>query len=78
VQVSLSSTCSWYQSLGDDLDPAAAAGTGDESAFVGEMATPDYGRVRYLKPALAMSETESRWDLPTVAHGTHEPVWLAR
>lgn len=78
VQVSLSSTCSWYQSLGDDLDPAAAAGTGDESAFVGEMATPDYGRVRYLKPALAMSETEPRWDLPTVEHGTHEPVWLPR
>ena len=75
VQVSLSQTCMWYQRLGDDNDPAAAD-PGDVSQFVGEMGTDDFGPIRYLTPALHMSETPPRWDLPPARQGAHEPVWL--
>ncbi len=77
VQVSLSQTCMWYQRLGDDLDPRAGD-AGDVTPFLGELDSPDFGHLTYLKPALSMSETEPRWDLPPVAHGTHEPAWLPR
>jgi crotonobetainyl-CoA:carnitine CoA-transferase CaiB-like acyl-CoA transferase len=77
VQVSLSQTCTWYQSLGDDCDPTAAD-PGDVTPFLGQMDTPDYGRLQYLRPAAQMSTTEPRWDLPPVPHGAHEPVWLPR
>jgi crotonobetainyl-CoA:carnitine CoA-transferase CaiB-like acyl-CoA transferase len=76
VQVSLAQTCSWYQSLGDDSDHHAQIG--DVTPFLGEMDTPFYGPIRYLRPALEMSETPPRWDLPPVPHGTHAPVWLPR
>lgn len=77
VQVSLSSSCMWYQRLGDDNDHTAAD-IGDLRPFYGEMDTPDLGRIQYLKPAVTMSETEARWDLPPVPHGRHQPVWLPR
>lgn len=77
VEVSLSRTSMWYQTLGDDLDPGDAD-RGDLTPFIGETVSPDYGRLRYLKPALAMSETEPCWDLPPVRHGAHDPVWLPR
>lgn len=75
VHVSLSQTCMWYQRLGDGND-RDHADPGDITPFLGEMDTPTYGRIRYLKPALTMSETQPRWDLPPVPHGTHDPVWL--
>jgi hypothetical protein len=78
VQVSLSQTCSWYQSLGDDIDPGAATGPGDISPFLAETDTDGWGRLRYLSPALAMSVTPPRWDLPPAPHGTHAPEWLPR
>lgn len=37
-----------------------------------------HGHIKYLGPIVHMSETPSRWDLPTVPLGTHEPVWLQR
>lgn len=77
VQVSLAQTCEWYQRLGDDSD-RESADAGDIAPFLAEMDTPDFGPIRYLSPALAMSETQPRWELPLVAHGSHAPVWLAR
>ena len=77
VQVSLCQTCMWYQRLGDDnrMDEADA---GDVSAFTAEMDTADFGRIRYLTPAVHLSDTPPRWDLPPARQGAHDPVWLAR
>lgn len=77
VQVSLCQTCSWYQLLGDDNDMGAAE-LGDVSPFLAEMGTSDFGRIQYLAPAVHLSETPARWDLPPARQGAHEPVWLAR
>jgi hypothetical protein len=77
VQVSLAQTCMWYQRLGDDND-RDAADPGDVTRYLAEMETPHFGRIRYLAPALAMSVTEPRWDLPPAPSGTHEAVWLPR
>jgi crotonobetainyl-CoA:carnitine CoA-transferase CaiB-like acyl-CoA transferase len=74
VQVSLSQTSTWYQSLGDDVDAAAAAPV-DVTPFLDEMDTPAVGRISYLRPAVTMSETPPRWELPPAPHGTHEAAW---
>jgi crotonobetainyl-CoA:carnitine CoA-transferase CaiB-like acyl-CoA transferase len=83
VQTSLSQVCSWYQRLGDDNDPAAAAmqaAYDPEVAgpFLAQMDTPDFGPIEYLTPALRLSETQPRWDLPPARLGAHEAVWLPR
>jgi hypothetical protein len=67
----------WYQRLGDDNDKEHAE-PGELGPFMDEMATPSFGRIRFLAPALAMSVTPPRWDLPPAPSGTHEPAWLAR
>lgn len=77
VRVSLARTSMWYFDLGDDLDPADAAGTGDLSAAMLERET-GYGRMRFLRPALRMSETDPHWELPTAPPGSGEPRWLDR
>jgi crotonobetainyl-CoA:carnitine CoA-transferase CaiB-like acyl-CoA transferase len=77
VQASLSQTCMWYQHLGDDND-MERADPGDVRRFVAQMDTEHFGRIEYLRPALSMSVTEPRWDLPPAPSGTHEPVWLPR
>ncbi|MDA8147809.1 MAG: CoA transferase [Actinomycetota bacterium] len=77
VQVSLCQTCMWYQRLGDGND-AAAAHLGDVEPFTAVMDTDDFGTIRYLTPAVHMSETPTRWTLPPARIGAHEPVWLAR
>ncbi|HZU73727.1 MAG TPA: CoA transferase [Acidimicrobiales bacterium] len=77
VQVSLSQTSMWYQRLGEDNDPARAD-LGDTDGFTATMDTGDFGPITYLRPALSMSETEPRWDLPPARQGAHRPEWLAR
>ncbi len=77
VQTSLSQTAMWYQSLGR-VDRPDQSELGDLSAFMAEMDTPHYGRVRYLAPALSMSETPPGWDLPPAPNGTHPPEWAVR
>jgi hypothetical protein len=77
VQVSLSQTCMWYQRLGDDND-VDAADPGNLQPFLAEMDTPDFGRIQYLTPALHLSETPPRWDLPPARQGAHAAEWLAR
>jgi crotonobetainyl-CoA:carnitine CoA-transferase CaiB-like acyl-CoA transferase len=82
VQTSLAQVCSWYQQLGDDNDPAAAVlAEYDPEAvrpYLDQMDTGDYGRIEYLTPALALSETQPRWDLPPARLGAHEAAWLPR
>jgi len=77
VQVSLCQTAMWYQRLGEHCDPAAAPEL-DASPFQAEMDTPDFGRIRYLTPAVWMSETPVRWDLPPARPGAHAAEWLPR
>jgi crotonobetainyl-CoA:carnitine CoA-transferase CaiB-like acyl-CoA transferase len=77
VQVSLSQTCMWYQRLGDDND-LEVADPGDIQPFLAEMDTADFGRIQYLTPALSLSETPPRWDLPPARQGAHTAEWVAR
>ncbi len=77
VETSLAQTAMWYQRLGDDNDPAGAP-VPDNQRFMREMDTPSYGRIRYLSPALSMTETEPGWHLPPAPNGTYEPEWLPR
>jgi crotonobetainyl-CoA:carnitine CoA-transferase CaiB-like acyl-CoA transferase len=77
VNVSLSQTSMWYLRLGHDLDRARASGAGDVASLLGERETP-YGRMLHLRPALQMSETQPRWDLPSAPLGSGEAAWLAR
>jgi len=75
VQVSLSQTSMWYYRLGLNLDREAASGLRDLSPFFEERET-GYGRLRYLRPALQMSETPPRWSVPTTPLGAGQPAWL--
>jgi crotonobetainyl-CoA:carnitine CoA-transferase CaiB-like acyl-CoA transferase len=77
VECSLSQTSAWYQRLGDDNDPARAD-PGDPAQFTAELDAPGLGRFRYLRPALSMSETEPRFDLPPSRSGSDEARWLRR
>ncbi|UCH42612.1 MAG: CoA transferase [Dehalococcoidales bacterium] len=47
------------------------------SSLTAETDTP-YGRMTHLAPVLQLSETPTRWRLPSVPMGTHQPVWLER
>jgi crotonobetainyl-CoA:carnitine CoA-transferase CaiB-like acyl-CoA transferase len=75
VRVSLTRTSMWYQDLGQDLDPAAATGTGDLAECIEERDTP-YGRMKHLRPPLRMSQTDPHWAIPTAPLGQGQPVWL--
>jgi hypothetical protein len=77
VQVSLAQTCMWFQRLGDDNDKDRAD-PGDIGPYLAEMDTPDFGRIQFLSPALSMSVTPPRWDLPPAPSGTHEVAWIPR
>jgi hypothetical protein len=74
VAVSLARTSMWIQSLGDDLDPAAATGVNDISAYELVTDTP-FGTIRHLRPPVQLSRTPTAWRLPAVPLGTHEPRW---
>ena len=82
VQTSLSQTCMWYQRLVDDNDAAPAVmdlrEPEDAEPYLARMDTADFGRIQYLTPALQLSETPPRWDLPPARPGAHEAVWLPR
>ena len=77
VRASLCQTAMWLDRLGATCDPTAATGIGDASGLLTQTETP-FGRLTHLAPAIRMSETPARWDLPTVPLGTHAPVWLLR
>lgn len=75
VRVSLARTSMWYYDLGQELDPAAATGTGDLSGVMVERET-GWGSMRFLRPALRMSETDPFWSLPSSPLGSGEARWI--
>jgi crotonobetainyl-CoA:carnitine CoA-transferase CaiB-like acyl-CoA transferase len=74
VTVSLSQTSMWYYRMGHELDSASASSIGDPSRLLEERQT-GYGTMTHLRPALRMSETDPRWELPTAPLGSSDPVW---
>ncbi len=74
VRTSLSQTSMWYYRMGIDMDRNAASGVGDVASF-SETKDTGYGRMTHLRPALRMSETSPRWDLPTAPIGSGEARW---
>jgi crotonobetainyl-CoA:carnitine CoA-transferase CaiB-like acyl-CoA transferase len=77
VTVSLSQTSMWFYRLGHRLDATSAGGVGEAPDWLEDRDT-GYGCMTYIRPALHMSETDPRWDLPTAPLGSDKPVWLDR
>jgi crotonobetainyl-CoA:carnitine CoA-transferase CaiB-like acyl-CoA transferase len=77
VTVSLTRTAMWYLDLGYELEYQGAPGLGDTEPLL-ERRETGYGNTSYLRPALQMSETQPRWELPTAPLGSGEAVWLPR
>ena len=79
VRVGLAPTGRWITDRGL-IEPAALAGVPDElpaetiNALYVAMDSP-YGRIRYLRPATAMSETPALATRPPVPFGTHQAAW---
>jgi crotonobetainyl-CoA:carnitine CoA-transferase CaiB-like acyl-CoA transferase len=59
-----------YEGLPEELPEAELA------ALMAEMDAPD-GRIRYLKPALSLSETPPYFEQPPVPLGYHQPAWTS-
>jgi crotonobetainyl-CoA:carnitine CoA-transferase CaiB-like acyl-CoA transferase len=81
VRVSLTQTAMWLRSLGlgpeSRLDEAKLNSI-EEIASYSLASETGFGPMKYLRPAVRMSETQPRWSRPVVPLGTHEPVWPAR
>ena len=59
-----------WRGLPDELSPEVL-----EPLF-GQMRSPD-GHIRFLKPAVELSETPAFWSRPPVKLGYHPPVWTS-
>jgi len=82
VKVSLARTGRWITDFGNLADAAIAGVPAELPAqeierLTTEIAAPA-GRVRHLKPVLAMSETPPRWTRPPVPAGYHPARWPDR
>ncbi len=80
VRVSLAQTGRWIDGLGRVGGPEALAladPTTDDVMDLVEAHETEWGTLEHLKPALGMSETPPRWDLPAAPIGSHDPVWIA-
>ncbi len=75
VRVSLSRTGMWLQSLGRTENSGQGATEEMVAPAMIDSDTPR-GKLYHLGPVLELSETQPRWELPTVPLGTHEPVWI--
>jgi crotonobetainyl-CoA:carnitine CoA-transferase CaiB-like acyl-CoA transferase len=76
VRVSLTRTAMWLQDLGRTSERGVGLTEEVVAPAMVDTKTP-YGRLYHLGPVLEMSETQPRWDLPTVPLGTHNPVWVS-
>ncbi len=74
VETSLARTAMWMLSLGADLNPAAAEGLGNTLTLMDEQETA-YGPLGFLRPALEMSASPPRWEVPVRPLGSDEPEW---
>lgn len=81
VRVSLSQTAMWLRRLGlsDDarLDRAEPHSP-EEIAAWSITSETGYGTMTYLRPAVTLSETPTRWRRPTTPLGSHDAAWPAR
>ncbi|MEE8445783.1 MAG: CoA transferase [Alphaproteobacteria bacterium] len=80
VSLSLARIAEWIFEMTDELgfiaDVPDRAPTPDElGAWMQEMES-DFGRLRFLRPAVSMSETPPSWDHPPVPLGTDPAVWI--
>ncbi len=82
VRVSLARTGQWIVDR-DLIDRAQLAGVpndlaeGEIERLCAETVAPA-GRIRHLKPIVALSETPPRWTRPPVPLGYHPPIWPPR
>jgi crotonobetainyl-CoA:carnitine CoA-transferase CaiB-like acyl-CoA transferase len=76
VRTSLARTAMWFQSLGNDLNPAAASEVGNLGMLMEDRET-GYGRLRYLRPALDMSVTPPAWREVVRPPGSDPAEWLS-
>ncbi len=74
VRVSLSRTGMWLQGLGRTENSGPGVTEETVAPAMVDSETP-HGKLYHLGPVLELSETQPRWELPTVPLGTHEPVW---
>ena len=78
VRVSLARTAMWYMSqsrVSSDITlPDAPPTREDAMPFTIETAT-DHGPLLHLAPAVEMTQTAPRWDLPSPLPGSAQPVW---
>ena len=82
VRASLARTGRWITDLGKLSAEAIAGVPGELPAEEIERLTTEIdapiGRIRHLKPVLAMSETQPRWTRPPVPAGHHPAEWPSR
>ena len=77
VQASLCQTGMWFHRLGPTCDPSMSSGPGDTSDLTVEADTA-WGKLRFQKPSVELSETPVFWERLPVPLGTHPPVWPER
>jgi crotonobetainyl-CoA:carnitine CoA-transferase CaiB-like acyl-CoA transferase len=78
VRLSLAQSGRWIDGLGRVGDAAAKTlpePRYDDVKDLMESRDTAWGPMEHLKPAVRMSETPPRWDLPAAPLGTHPPVW---
>jgi crotonobetainyl-CoA:carnitine CoA-transferase CaiB-like acyl-CoA transferase len=74
VRVSLSRTGMWLQSLG--RTDQRGAGVTEEIVAPGMVDSDSpQGKLYHMGPVVELSETQPRWERPTVPIGTHEAEW---
>ncbi|WP_374448876.1 CoA transferase [Stella sp.] len=79
VRLSLAATARWLDGLGRVPDAEAARARPDPGPdqvadLMTETESP-FGRIRHLRPALAMSATPPGWDRPPAPLASHPPAW---
>lgn len=80
VRLSLAQSGHWIDGLGRVTDAGAmnlSEPGYDDIKDLMESHDTAWGRMEHLKPAVQMSGTPPRWDLPAAPLGTHPPVWPA-
>lgn len=75
VRASLCQTAAWIERAGHI--PRTTTAIAEPVAADCDVADTGFGRLRYLRPAVSMSATPPRWDLPPAPLGSHRAEWQA-
>ena len=76
VGASLCQTAAWIQGAGNL--PRPPTGVPEPLAEDCSVTDSGFGRLRYLRPSVAMSATQPYWDLPPSPLGSHGAEWSRR